>query len=99
MRVIGLALGLAVCIAGAGSAQSIERSCLQSNRDAKTRALCGCIQQAADLMLSTNDQKLAATFYREPDKAQEIRQSGRSSHEKFWDRYKDYAATAVKYCS
>ena len=99
MRFFGLALGLLLCVTGQASAQSIERACLHSDRDAKNRALCGCIQQAADLMLSANDQKLAATFYRDPDKAQEIRQSRRLNSEKFWDRYKEYAATAVKYCS
>jgi len=99
MRVFGLALGLALCLAGQGSAQSIERACLKSDRYAKTRALCGCIQQAADLMLSTDDQQLAASFFRDPHKAQEIRQSGHRNNERFWDRYKEYAATAVKYCS
>ena len=97
MRALVLSLVL-LSLAGAASAQSIERACLRSDRDAKSRALCGCIQQAANLMLSASDQKLAVTFYRDPQSAQDIRQSSRRAHENFWDRYKEYAATASKFC-
>ena len=80
------------------SAQAIERACLRSDRDAKSRQLCGCIQQAANLTLAAPDQKLAATFYDDPQKAQDIRQSRNRSHERFWGRYKDYAEVATTFC-
>lgn len=98
MRKFSVLILLAIVIAPEVSAQSIERACLRSDRAAKSRALCGCIQQAANLMLSASDQKLAATFYRDPEKAQDVRQSRNRTHARFWDRYKDYAATASKYC-
>lgn len=72
---------------------------MQSNRDAKSPALCSCIQQAANLTLTPRDQKMAATFYRDPSKAQDIRQSDRRSHAVFWQRYKKYLETAQAFCS
>jgi hypothetical protein len=75
----------------------IETACLRSDRGGN-RALCGCIQNAADLTLSRSDQKTAAKFFADPNKAQEIRQSDRSSHERFWLRYKNFGAAAEAYC-
>jgi len=76
----------------------IESACLKSDRKAANRALCGCIQDAADLTLDRRDQKMAATFFRDPHKAQEIRQSDNRSHEAFWKRYKQFGSTAETYC-
>ena len=97
MRAFVFAVGILLA-AGPVQAQAIEQACLRSDRQAKSRALCDCIQQAANLMLSGQDQKLAATFYRDPQMAQDVRQSHNRAHERFWDRYKEYAATASKYC-
>ncbi|SMX32024.1 hypothetical protein [Actibacterium lipolyticum] len=83
-------------IATAGS--SIERACLQSDRKAVSRNLCGCIQDAADLVLDKRDQKMAAKFFKDPHRAQEIRQSDNRSHEAFWKRYKQFGNTAQAYC-
>lgn len=76
------------------AAGDIERACLGSDRAAANRALCGCIQDAADLTLSTQDQRRAAGFFADPHRAQEVRQSD----ERFWDRYKDFGATAETFC-
>jgi hypothetical protein len=86
---------LAVSSAQAGA---IEKACLRSNRDAATRSLCGCIQDAADLTLSKSDQKLAASFFRDPNKAQMVRQSDSRGHEAFWERYENFGATAQVFC-
>ncbi|NIY77998.1 hypothetical protein HCZ23_00740 [Celeribacter sp. HF31] len=80
------------------SAGAIERACMSSDRAANNRALCGCIQQAADLTLSNSDQRQAAKFFKNPQKAQDIRQSDNSSHEAFWRRYKVFGETAAQYC-
>ncbi len=80
-------------------AGSIERACLSSDRKAASRALCGCIQDAADLTLSGQDQNLAASFFKNPQKAQDVRQSDRRSHETFWKRYKTFGSTAEAFCS
>jgi len=53
----------------------------------------------ANSELSRTDQKLAAGFFKDPHKAQVMRQSDRRSHEKFWLRYKDYGQTAASVCS
>ena len=99
MRAIFLAAAALIIWAGTSHAQSIENACLRSDRAAKSRALCGCIQQAANLTLNAQDQKLAAGFYSDPDKAQEVRQSDRFAHSRFWERYKDYAEMAKTFCS
>lgn len=76
----------------------IERACNRSDRRAANPALCACVQQAADVTLSSADQRLAVTFYNDPHKAQVIRQSDRTRDEAFWTRYKNYAETAEAYC-
>ncbi|SFC35208.1 hypothetical protein [Tropicimonas isoalkanivorans] len=82
--------------ADAGSA--IERACIRSNRSAATRPLCGCIQGVADQMLTRREQRMAAKFFRDPHRAQEIRQSDDAWHEAFWKRYKAFGTTAGNVC-
>ena len=79
-------------------AGAMSSACLKSDRKAKSRKLCRCMQSVADQELSRRDQKLAASFFQDPHKAQEIRQSDRSSHEQFWKRYKAFGVAASKYC-
>ncbi len=98
MRIILLAIVLLTAWSGVATAQSIERACLRSDRDARSRVLCGCIQDAANLTLSARDQKTAATFYRDPQKAQDLRQSPNRASRRFWDRYKEYAEVARTFC-
>lgn len=76
----------------------IERACLKADRKAASRPLCNCVQQVADLTLDGRDQRLAASFFSDPHRAQEIRQSDRSTHEAFWKRYKSFGANAESYC-
>lgn len=99
---IGSAL-LAAIILPFGSlsleAGPISSACKKSDRKAATRSLCNCLQSVANGELSHSDQRLAASFFKDPHKAQEIRQSDRRSHEKFWLRYKDYGQTAATMCS
>ena len=77
----------------------IEQACMRSGRQAANRALCGCIQQVADMTLNGRDQRLAVKFFRDPSLAQETRQSDRSSNEAFWKRYKNFGETAEVYCA
>ena len=98
MKTVLLLAGFCAGLSGIASAQAIEQACLRSDRDSKSRQLCGCIQQAANLTLTAPDQKLAASFYKDPQKAQDVRQSDRWANEKFWDRYKEYAETARTFC-
>ncbi len=94
----GLSLGLVIALGGPAVAGPIESACLGSERSGGDRALCGCIQQVADMTLTGADQRLAARFFSDPDRAQEIRQSNRRSHEAFWQRYKNFGATAEVSC-
>lgn len=80
-------------------AGAIERACMRSDRKAASRSLCRCIQKAARGTLSSSDQRLAASFFKDPDKSQEIRQSDRGSHEVFWKRYKEFGDRAREMCS
>ena len=93
-----IALGAALALLGtAADANIIRNACIKGER-AGNPNLCSCIQAAADRTLSRGDQKLAATFFRDPDKAQAIRQSKRRSHEVFWQRYKNFGAYAATIC-
>lgn len=83
---------------GPADAAAIKRACLASERKANPR-LCACIQAAADRTLTRSDQRLAASFFRDPDRAQEIRQSNRRSDEVFWKRYRAFGQTAEAFCS
>ena len=97
MRLLAMAIVAAGAVAGMAEAGSIERACLSSDRP-KSRALCGCIQQAADVTLNGRDQRMAARFFADPHRAQEVRQSDRRRDEAFWQRYEQFGATAEAYC-
>ena len=77
----------------------IQRACNKSERQASSRRLCRCIQDAADQVLSNRDQSLAAKFFKDPQMAQDVRQSDSSSKEAFWKRYKSFGTTAKAFCS
>lgn len=77
----------------------IERACLRSDRDAANRRLCACIQQAADMTLRNSDQRRAAAFFRDPDRAHDAWMSQRAADDAFWERYKNFGATAEAYCA
>ena len=77
----------------------IERACLRSDRDAANRTICSCIQQVADMTLRGGDQRRAARFFSDPDLAHETWLSQRPADDDFWERYKNFGATAEAYCA
>lgn len=95
-----LPAALILSVAGAmpAEAKRIERACLSSDRAAANPSLCGCIQRVADQVLTRADQRLAARFFKDPQRAQDIRQSDRSDHEAFWKRYRIFGSTATNVC-
>ena len=95
---LALALTVAASAPVASFAGPIEQACLRSDRPSANRAVCGCVQDAANLTLNNSDQKLAASFFKDPQKAQDIRQSDRSSHEAFWKRYREFGEAAETFC-
>jgi hypothetical protein len=88
-----------MCVATSASAGPIERACLQSNRQAANRNLCSCIQQVADITLGGNDQRLAATFFKDPDRAQKVHMSKSGQDDAFWSRYMTFGQQAQMACS
>lgn len=76
----------------------ISSACMASDRRARSRALCGCIQAAADQTLSRSEQRRAVAFYKDPHSAQEIRQSDRANDERFWKAYRAYGDRAERLC-
>lgn len=76
----------------------INNACLGSNRTARSRQLCGCIQAVANQSLTSSQQVRAAAFYNDPHQAQVVRQSDRASDERFWEAYRAYGDRAERIC-
>ena len=76
----------------------ISRACMASDRKARNPRLCGCIQAVANQHLSSSEQSTAVSFYSDPHKAQQTRQSDDSGQERFWLKYKAYSAAAEASC-
>jgi len=76
----------------------LNTACMQSDRKARSPALCGCIQAVANETLSGSQQRRAVRFYRDPQAAQDVRQSNRSGDERFWEAYSSYAQRAEQVC-
>lgn len=89
---------LALVLPLTATAGPIESACLKSDRKVANRALCGCIQQVADMTLKGGDQRKAAKFFKDPDQAQKVRMSKSDSDNEFWARYKNFGETAAAYC-
>jgi len=76
----------------------LERACIKSDRRA-SRSLCTCIQRVADFELTRSDQRRGAKFFRDPQLAQDTRQSDRADSEVFWKKWKKFGDTAAAACS
>ncbi|MBB3711616.1 hypothetical protein FHS00_001187 [Limimaricola variabilis] len=88
-------LTLAACGGGRPSG-AISRACEASGRPGANAALCSCVQGAADATLSGSEQRRAAKFFKDPQKAQDTRQQDGSGA--FWSRYKAFAERAEAIC-
>lgn len=86
-------------MSGFAAAGPIESACMLSDRAGASRALCGCIQQVADMTLQGSDQRRAAAFFKDPEKAHSTWTSQSASDDAFWDRYKNFGTTAEAYCA
>ena len=95
--------GLAVAALLVGTlpagANAIERACNRSDRQGATPQLCACIAGVADATLTRRDIRVAARFFEDPQRAQDIRQSDRPRDEAFWDRYRVFGTSAERACS
>ncbi len=98
MKHLGIAVIIATLAAPMAYAGPIENACLKSDREGVNRSVCNCIQQAADLTLSSSEQRKAAKFFNDPHQTQELRQSSKSNDEKLWLRYKEFGNAAQAFC-
>ena len=99
MRITLLATVLSLAGASAALAGPIETACNASPRAKGDRALCTCIQQAADRTLSRSEQRRAARFFKDPDEAQQVRASKTDRDNEFWDRYRAFGDMAEAFCT
>lgn len=88
-----------VLAASAAHAGPIENACLASPRANGDRALCNCIQQAADRTLHRSEQRRAAKFFKDPDQAQQVRMSKSDGDNEFWARYRAFGDMAEAFCA
>ncbi|MGY6412217.1 MAG: hypothetical protein ACXIUV_14485 [Alkalilacustris sp.] len=79
-------------------ARAIQSACNNSNRAAATRSLCACVQQAANRHLNRSEQRQAARFFSDPDRAQAVRVSRDDRDRAFWQRYRAFVADAEARC-
>lgn len=77
----------------------IYSACRGAGRDQASRARCGCVQAVANQSLGTDDQRRGASFFDDPHRAQEVRQSDRNADERFWTKWKAYSADAARMCT
>ena len=96
IALLAAAVALLPVMSSMAVAGPIERACLASDRGG-SRALCGCIQQAADMTLSGGDQRRAAKFFKDPEAAHATWTSQSKSDDAFWERYKSFGQTAEAY--
>lgn len=99
MRKYLLAAGLVLAGATSAMAGPVENACNSSPRSKGDRALCACIQQAADRTLHRSEQRRAARFFKDPDQAQQVRMSKSDSDNEFWARYRAFGDMAEAYCA
>ena len=99
MRAGILAAVLALGFAGVAVAGPVETACNRSDRGAASRSLCNCIGHVADQTLRGADQRRAAAFFRDPEKAHKAWMSKRDSDDAFWERYKAFGAQAEASCA
>ena len=99
MRAGILAVVLGLALPGVAHAGPVETACNRSDRDAASRSMCACIGQVADQTLRGADQRRAAAFFRDPEKAHKAWMSKRDADDAFWERYKAFGAQAEAYCA
>jgi hypothetical protein len=96
--VILLSCGLALAACSSTVNGALAKACIDADRSAASPQLCSCVQRVANRTLSGSDQALAATFFEDPQLAQDTRQAGTSYTSAFWARYRAFSNTARSSC-
>ncbi|MBW7921410.1 MAG: arginine transporter [Rubellimicrobium sp.] len=95
--ILAATLALAAC-GGGRVTGDVSKACMSGGRQAANASLCSCVQQAANQTLTAAEQRRAATFFADPQRAQDTRQSGNSSDRAFWTRYRAFSSLAETMC-
>ncbi len=102
MRYLLMAGALASAAACGGGGRyvggAISDACIAADRRAASPELCSCVQQVANQTLSESDQSRAASFFADPQLAQDTRQSDSIRDELFWGRYRAFTDLATQIC-
>jgi hypothetical protein len=77
---------------------ALDRACRKSNRPSATPEMCRCIQRVANDSLTRSERRKAAKFFKDPQRAQNMRQSDRSSDKIMWKKYKVFGQRAREIC-
>ncbi len=80
------------------SAGLIEAACNRSDRDAASRSLCSCIQNAADMTLDNADQRRVAKMFNNPEAVHKVKLSDSDRDDAFWARYRSFGDMAEATC-
>ena len=76
----------------------ISSACQSAGHKQASRSRCGCVQAVANRSLSRSDQIRGASFFKDPQKAQDTRQSDNAASERFWKKWKAYGDDAARVC-
>ncbi len=95
-RTIILASLIALSACGGRVTGEVGKACMAADRKAANPTLCSCVQRAADATLTSREQDRAATFFDNPQLAQDTRKANPSG--RFWTRYKEFSKTAKRMC-
>lgn len=77
----------------------IASACRAAGRKEASRARCGCVQAVANRSLSSSEQQRGVPFFNNPQRSQDVRQSGNSSNERFWKKWKTFSTQAGRMCT
>lgn len=100
MKVLWAAVAVATLASCGGGRVTgeIGKACVASDRRAANPALCSCIQRAANSHLNQRDQELAATFFADSERANDVKINDSRAADAFWDRYRDFTRAAERSC-
>jgi len=77
---------------------AIAEACVDSDRRAANASLCNCIGRVASTELSRADQRQLISFFRDPERANDVKIDDRPPAEAFWTRYRDFTRAAERTC-
>lgn len=99
MRLLWVPVFLGV-LAGCGPRVNgeIAQACVAGGRDGASAALCNCVGIVASRTLSGSDQRQLISFFKDPERANDIKIDDSRAADAFWDRYTAFTRQAERSC-